>query len=595
LTGKSLRRGVDWADGELDVEWGAGLDLYTKRGYPLRRLKLFVSVSFVACCVLALSATAASAAPLYPQCPPVFHDTGCQFLVTVSNSGDSIAEDPTQGPYEASDDALIGIQNSSSSPVSSIHLSAEDELFGFDGDGICAPGGGPTPEGCKVQPYLNFSTKEKTLDSGDECGYEGELREEKGKKEKLSETIEEACAFAVPAGEPAGVTFPEGIDIVGYGANGDPVTGYEGPTSWFSGIGALGSSPTGSGTINFSPAIPPGGTSYFSLESPPAGGFGSGSTLSTTLSGGGQSGASITVIQGTAVSDTATLSGANAPSATGTVSYNVYSDPNCTTLVAAAGTGALSAGAGAASSGESLNPGVYYWQASYGGDLNNKGAVSACGSETLTVLAPSSTSTIQSGGGLSGASIPVLMGTGVSDQAHIAGSEAASATGTVTYTLYSDSKCTKAVSSSVEPVNAGVATASAAVTPSKVGTYYWTATYSGGGLNAASASACGSETLVVSKHANLGLPSGKMCRSKRDITVHPHFPNGAKIVRYEEFINGNLVKSGHLNHNATSVNLIGLPKGTYKVELVTFTASGASYEDERTFHTCVVKHKHHKK
>ena len=49
-------------------------------------------------------------------------------------------------------------------------------------------------------------------------------------------------------------------------------------------------------------------------------------SLSTSLSGGGQSGTSINVPTGTAVTDTATLSGTNAAAATGTVTYNVYSD-----------------------------------------------------------------------------------------------------------------------------------------------------------------------------------------------------------------------------------------------------------------------------
>jgi hypothetical protein len=40
------------------------------------------------------------------------------------------------------------------------------------------------------------------------------------------------------------------------------------------------------------------------------------------------------------------------------------------------------------------------------------------------------------------------------------------------------------------------------------------------------------------------------------------------------------------------VNLIGLPKGTYKVELVTFTKNGESFQDTRTFHTCVKKKRH---
>jgi hypothetical protein len=546
-------------------------------------------VVVAAVCAAWLAPSSASAA-LYSQCPAVYKDTGCQFLVTVSNGSETISEDSTQGPYEGSDDALIGVQNNSSNPVSSIHLSAEDELFGFDEDGICDPGGGPIPEGCTVQPYSNYAEKTENTNKGKECVFEGEIR----KGAPATETTDElACAFDPPAGEPTNLTFPEGVEPVAFSASGIPVTGYEGPTSWFSGIGALGTSLTGSGTINFSPAIPPGGSTYFGLESPPVGGFGSTSSLTTTLSGGGQAGASITVLQGSAVTDSATLGGSNASIATGSVAYNVYSNSTCTTLVTAAGSGALTGASAGGSSSVNLGPGTYYWQASYGGDINNKAISSACGSEVLTVQAPTTTTTIQSGGGVIGASIPVLKGSAVTDTAHIAGAEAASATGTVTYTLYKEASCKTALASSTATVTAGVAGPSVAVSPS-VGTYYWVATYSGGGLNAPSTSACGSEKLIVSLKANLGLPNGKKCFSKRDFAIHPRFPKGAKITSYQEFINGKLAKQGKLSKNATSVDLIGLPKGAYKVELVTFAANGKSYEETRTFHTCVrKKHKHH--
>ena len=59
--------------------------------------------------------------------------------------------------------------------------------------------------------------------------------------------------------------------------------------------------------------------------------------MSTSLSGGGQSGTSISVPTGTAVTDTATLSGTNAATATGTVTYNVYTDSGCTTLASGGG------------------------------------------------------------------------------------------------------------------------------------------------------------------------------------------------------------------------------------------------------------------
>jgi hypothetical protein len=546
-------------------------------------------VVVAAVCVAWLAPSSASAA-LYSQCPPVFHDTGCQFLVTVTSGGETIAEDPSQGPYEASDDALVGVQNNSSTPITSIHLSAEDELFGFDEDGICDPGGEPLPEGCVVQPYSNYAEKTENPEKGKECAYAGETKKGKTVTETVVET---ACAFGPPSGEPTGVTFPEGIEPVAFAANGDPVSGYEGPTSWFSGIGPLGSNLTGSGTINFSPAIAPGGSAYFGLESPPAGGFGSASTLTTKLSGGGQTGASLTVVQGTPVTDGATLGGANASTATGAVAYKVYSNSTCTQLVAAAGEGVLAGSAAAGSTAVNLAPGVYYWQATYGGDANNKAVSSECGSEVLTVQAPTTTTTIQTGGGVIGASIPVLKGSAVTDQAHIVGAQAATATGAVTYTLYKEASCKTVLTSSVATVTGGVAGPSASVSPS-VGTYYWVASYSGGGLNAPSSSACGSEKLIVSTKTNLGLPSGKKCFSKRAFAIHPRFPKGAKIVSYQEFINGKLAKQGKLNKNATSVDLIGLPKGAYKVELVTFAANGASYEDTRTFHTCVrKKHKHH--
>jgi hypothetical protein len=552
------------------------------------RRTVILGSAVVALAILFIAPAGAGAAA-FTQCPPVFKDTGCQFLVTVTNGGsETVAEDATQGPYEGSDDALIGVQNNSTAPVSSIHLSAEETLFGFDGDGICTPGGPPIPDRCVVLPEAVGGGA--TLKAGQECGYETEV---KGGKPALTETIQESCGFAPPAGEPAGVTFPEGVGAVGM-SKGTPVSGYEGPTSWFTGIGALGSFSTGSGTINFSPALAPGQSSFFSLESPPVSGFGSASTLTTSLSGGGLSGPTITVVQGTPVVDTATLAGANATIASGLVSYNVYSDPGCTSLVVAAGAGALSGGAAAASTAESLAPGKYYWQASYPGDINAKGATSACGSEILTVLAPTTTTTTQTGAGVRGSSLTVPLGTAVTDRATLAGTQVKAATGSVSYTLYKDKKCTvPAFPASTGIVTAGVAAASGAVKP-KVGTYYWVASYSGDGvLNAPSASACGKEILLVALKANLGLPSSKVCLSRRKFIAHPKAPPGAKLVHVEVLINGKLKSQGPLTKRHTTINLIGLPKGTFKVSMVATSSTGKKYVDIRTFHTCVPK-KHKK-
>jgi hypothetical protein len=544
-------------------------------------------VVITAVCAAWLAPSAANAAT-FEQCPHVDKDTGCQFLITATGSGTpTVAEDASQGPYDGEDDTLVGIQNSSSKPVSSIPISSENDIFGFDGDGLCDPPEAPRPSKCVILATNENHEAPTAKAPGTECEVNAA---------ETDNFFEEPCGFEVP-GEPAGLTsFGEGgAEAIGFSASGDAVSGYEGPRVWFSNI----SSTNTSGTVNFSPALAPGEGTYFALEERLTGTsitIGNPTTLSTTLSGGGQSGTAITVVQGTPVTDTASLSGAGATVASGTVTYTVYSNPGCTTVAVAAGSGTVAGvSAGGSSAVSTLAPGTYYWGATYSGDLNNQAISSTCGAagEVLTVQAPTATTTTQSGGGVIGASIPVLKGSAVTDTAHIAGAEVASATGTVTYTLYKDAGCKTVLTSSVASVVGGGAGSSAPIAPG-VGTYYWVATYSGGGLNAPSSSACGSEKLIVSTKKNLGLPSGKKCFSKRDFVIHPRFPKGAKIVSYEEFINGKLAKQGKLNKNATSVSLIGLPKGAYKVELVTFTSSGASYEDTRTFHTCVrKKHKHH--
>ena len=65
------------------------------------------------------SATVAPA-PLFTQCPPVGASFGCQFLITVSNSGNTVQSDPNQGPSENAEDSLIGVVNNSSKPISHI-------------------------------------------------------------------------------------------------------------------------------------------------------------------------------------------------------------------------------------------------------------------------------------------------------------------------------------------------------------------------------------------------------------------------------------------------------------------------------------------
>jgi hypothetical protein len=231
-----------------------------------------------------------------------------------------------------------------------------------------------------------------------------------------------------------------------------------------------------------------------------------GTQISTSLSGGGKSGATISVPMDTEVSDSGTLSGTHAATATGTVTYNVYSDSGCTTAVnTGTAQNITTAGTLPASASVSLDtPGTYYWQASYSGDTANSPSKSTCGSEVETVTEtvspqPTQLSTSLSGGSESGATISVPENTAVTDAATLSGTNAATATGTVTYNVYSDSKCMTAVNSGTAQsiTTAGTLPASASVSLSVPGTYYWQASYSGDSLDSPSTSTCGSEVETV--------------------------------------------------------------------------------------------------
>jgi hypothetical protein len=175
----------------------------------------------------------------FPQCPPVGADAGCQYLITITDAGPSVAQDVSQGPYEAADDSLIGVLNSSSKGVTALPLSSPGtSLFGFEADGLCDPGQLPVPAGCVPPPGSPAGTT---------CTLQG---------------VE--CSFPPPPGEPANLEEAGSTGAVAW-PNGDRQNGYEGPTSWFSAISA----DTSGGTVNFSPAIAPGGSAYFSLEAPP--------------------------------------------------------------------------------------------------------------------------------------------------------------------------------------------------------------------------------------------------------------------------------------------------------------------------------------
>ena len=172
--------------------------------------------------------------PQFTECPQVGVDTGCQFLIDVTAGGVSVLQDGAQGPYEDSEDALIGVKNDSSSPLSSIPISTPGSFtFSFDGDGICDSfeevSDDPFPPGCQ------------TIGATTPCDPTAEL----------------PCAYPPAPGQTA-------ADPDNY--TGSTQNGYEGPTTYFTNV----ASTLDSGTVVFSPALQPGQSTYFSLEEPPS-------------------------------------------------------------------------------------------------------------------------------------------------------------------------------------------------------------------------------------------------------------------------------------------------------------------------------------
>jgi hypothetical protein len=157
-------------------------------------------------------------------------------------------------------------------------------------------------------------------------------------------------------------------------------------------------------------------------------------TLSTSLSGEGKEGTTITVLEGSKVKDKATLKGKDASSATGKVEYKVYSDSECKTLVKEAGEVTVSSGSVPASSEEELEGGkTYYWQAHYGGDSLHQESTSTCNKGILNVKAKTSLSTKLSGESKEGEELTVLDGSKVKDKATLGGANSSTAGGKVVY------------------------------------------------------------------------------------------------------------------------------------------------------------------
>ncbi|HEY1267653.1 MAG TPA: kelch repeat-containing protein [Candidatus Binatia bacterium] len=119
--------------------------------------------------------------------------------------------------------------------------------------------------------------------------------------------------------------------------------------------------------------------------------------ITTSLSGGGQTGTGITVQAGTSVTDSATLNGATA-NAGGTATYTIFSEGTCTTVFASGGTKTVTNGVVPNSNPVTFTQaGTFFWKVDYSGDISNAASTSGC-SEQVSVLPHSITLAFVGGG-----------------------------------------------------------------------------------------------------------------------------------------------------------------------------------------------------
>jgi hypothetical protein len=215
-------------------------------------------------------------------------------------------------------------------------------------------------------------------------------------------------------------------------------------------------------------------------------------SISTSLSGEGESGEELTVFEGTKVKDTATLSGTGSSTATGTVKYKVYADSECKEMVVSAGEVTVSGGSVPASEEKSLNAGaVYYWQAEYSGDSLHQPSANACGKEVLYIQASTNLDASLSGEEQLADDITVVEGAPVKGLATLSGTNSTKATGTAEYSVYADNECSELATSAGEvTVTAGTIPSSSSVELTTGGDYYWQVFYSGDATHKSSKSAC---------------------------------------------------------------------------------------------------------
>jgi hypothetical protein len=194
-----------------------------------------------------------------------------------------------------------------------------------------------------------------------------------------------------------------------------------------------------------------------------------------------------TATVGTSFADKATVTGGF--NVTGTVTFNLYNNPNGTGTALFADTEPLSGGTATSNSYTATATGIVYWVATYNGDSNNSAVT--CGMAVEPVVISKATPAINT----SQQPATAAIGSSIADEATVTGGF--NPTGTVTFNLYNNPNgAGTPLFTDTEPLAIDAA-ASKSYTATATGTYYWVATYSGDSNNSPVTSGIADEPVVI--------------------------------------------------------------------------------------------------
>ena len=174
---------------------------------------------------------------------------------------------------------------------------------------------------------------------------------------------------------------------------------------------------------------------------------------------------------------------------TGTVTFNLYDNPNGTGTPLFTDTEPLSGGSATSKWYTATARGTDYWVATYSGDSNYNSVSSSNSGEPVTISAatPAINTTQQPA--------TATVGSSIADQATVSGGD--NPTGTVTFTLYDNPNGTGTpLFKDTEPLSGGSAT-SRRYTTTATGTADWVATYNGDSANSSVSTGTGLEPVAI--------------------------------------------------------------------------------------------------